>query len=180
METLKFNRVLAITVMIFVIIASIPCGTIRSVSSLEKKLEKIYNAGDERSGTVRTDLTRLADYGQNLYALAEPLGCADAAFAEAISALRASLDSPITEDDAMTALMSAASLSYNRMMALPEITEAQKNSAVLYFYEMDSTRARLSNNEQYAAAADKYNRAIESFPASLFCGGKEKAILFAG
>lgn len=178
METLKFNRVLAITVMILVIAAAIPCGVIRSVNALERKVEKIYDAGDERNGTVRTDLTRLADYGQNLYALAEPLGCADAAFAEAVTALRGTIGSPITDGDAITALMSAASLAYNRMMALPEITESQKNSAVLYFYEMDSTRARLQNNEQYAAAARKYNRAIESFPASLFCSGKESAITF--
>lgn len=178
METLKFNRVLAIAVMILVIAAAIPCGVIRSVSSLERKVDKIYDAGDERYGTVRTDLTRLADYGQNLYALAEPLNCADAAFAEAVTALRSTIGSPITDEDAVTALMSAASLSYNRMMALPDITETQKNSAVLYFYEMDSTRARLQNNRQYAAAAQKYNRAIESFPASLFCGGKDKAMIF--
>ncbi|MBE6562017.1 MAG: hypothetical protein E7662_12925 [Ruminococcaceae bacterium] len=178
METLKFNRVLAITVMILVIAAAIPCGVIRSVNALERKVEKIYDAGNERNGTVRTDLTRLADYGQNLYALAEPLGCADAAFAEAVTVLRGTIGSPITDGGATTALMSAASLAYNRIMALPEITESQKNSAVLYFYEMDSTRARLQNNEQYAAAARKYNRAIESFPASLLCGGKEPAITF--
>ena len=178
MEILKFNRPLAIAVMILVIAAAIPCGAIRSVASLESKVEKIYDAGDDRNGTVRTDLTRLADYGQNLYAIAEPLGCADAAFADAITALRSTIGSPMTED-VLTPLMSAASLAYNRMMALPTLTEEQKNSAVLYFYEMDSTRLRLGNNEQYDAAAQKYNRAIESFPASLFCSGKDRAMLFA-
>ncbi|MBQ2708588.1 MAG: hypothetical protein IJF67_10005, partial [Clostridia bacterium] len=157
---------------------AVPLGAIRSLSSLEKKVEKIYDAGDERGGTVRTDLTRLADYGQNLFAIADALGCADAAFAGAIAALRASIGSPITDEDAVTPLMSAASLSYNRIMALPDVPEAQKNSAVSYFYEMDSTRARLQNNEKYAAAADKYNRALESFPASLFAGGRGQAIVF--
>ncbi len=177
MEILKFNRILAIAVLITVIIAAIPCGAIRSVSALENKVETIYSEGDERNGTVRTDLTKLADYAQNLYALAEPLGCADAGFADAVSAVQASLDSPITEDT-LTPLMNAASLAYNRIMAHPALTEAQKNSAVLYFYEMDAVRARLQNNEKYADAARKYNRAIESFPASLFCRGKDKAIVF--
>ena len=177
MEILKFNRPLAIAVMIAVIIAAIPCGALRSVSALERKTERIYEEGDKRDGTVRTDLTKLAEYAQNLYAAAEPLGCADAAFAEAIRAMQTSLDTPMTEDT-LTPLMNAASLSYNRIMANTALTEAQKNSAVLYFYEMDAIRARLRNNDAYADAARKYNRAIDSFPASLFCGGKDKAMTF--
>lgn len=177
METLKFNRVLAIAVLILVIAAAIPCGVLRSVSALENKVETVYDEGDKRDGTVRTDLTKLAEYAQNLYAAAEPAGCADTAFAEAIRFLQASLGTPMTEDT-LTPLMNAASLTYNRIMAHPALSEAQKNSAVLYFYEMDAIRARLRNNDAYADAARKYNRAIDSFPASLFCGGKDKAMIF--
>ena len=177
MEILKFNRPLAIAVMILLIAAAIPCGVLRSVSALERKTERIYAEGDERDGTVRTDLTKLAEYAQNLYAAAEPLDCADAAFAEALRAMQASLDTPMTED-MLTPLMNAASLAYNRIMAHPTLTEAQKNSAILYFYEMDAIRARLRNNDAYADAAQKYNRAIDSFPASLFCGSKDKAMTF--
>lgn len=177
METLPYNRALAIAVMLLVIAAAIPCGAIRSVSSLERKTETVYNEGNDRYGTVRTDLTKLADYGQNLYAVAEPLDCADAGFAEAVRALQSSIGSPMTEDT-VTPLMNAASLAYNRIMAQPTLSEAQKNSAVLYFYEMEAIRTRLQNNETYADAVRKYNKAIASFPASLFCGGKEKVILF--
>ena len=125
METLKFNRPLAIAVLILVIAAAIPCGVLRSVSALERKTERIYEEGDKRDGTVRADLTKLAEYAQNLYAAAEPAGCADGTFAEAIRTLQASLATPMTEDT-LTPLMNAASLSYNRIMAHPTLSEAQK------------------------------------------------------
>ena len=178
MDFIKYNRTAAIAVLIAVILAAVPLGTIRSVSALADKVEKIYENGDSRGGTVRAYLSRMADYGQNLYAIADALGCSDSSFADALAALRASLDSPIAEKNAAEELMSAASLAYNRIMALPDAPEAQKNSAISYFYEMESTRARLQNNQKYAAAAEKYNRALESFPASLFTGGRDTAITF--
>ena len=178
-DFLKYNRTAAIAALIVVILAAVPLGTLRSVGSLQRKVEKIYDTGDNKNGTVRTDLTRLSDYGQNLYAIADSLGCADANFADSVAALRASLDSPLMETDTVTALMSAASLSYNRILNAPDIPESQKNSAISYFYEMDSTRARLQNNKEYESAALRYNDAIETFPASLFCSAKDPAVTFA-
>lgn len=178
MNFFKYNRTAAWAVLIAVIAAAIPVGAIRSVSALENKVEKIYESGNDRYGTARTDLSRLAEYGQNLLAITDSLGCADSQFDDALKELRAALTSPLADTDAVTAVMNAASLSYNRLIALPDVPEAQKNSAISYFYEMTSTLARLQNNEEYAKAAQKYNNAKSSFPASLFTGGKESAITF--
>jgi hypothetical protein len=177
-DFIQYNRTAAAAALILVILAAVPLGTVRSVNALERKVEKLYDSGDREGGSVRSDLARMADYGQNLFAIADAIGCADPSFSSALSDLRAALGSPIMPADSADALMSAASLTYNRILSLPDLSETQKNSAISYFYEMDSTRMRLQNNEAYARAADRYNDALDSFPASLFCLGKSPAITF--
>lgn len=120
---------------------------------------------------------RFVTYGENLYAIAEALGCGDTSFDGANKALRAALDSPFGTPLSTEEVFRAASLAYNRILALEDVPVNQKNSATSYFYEMQSARMRLTDNEAYRTAAEKYNDAIRSFPASVLSPGRQPAAI---
>lgn len=180
-DFIRFNRPAAAAVLTVVVLAGVPLGAVRSVHALERRVETAYTDGSSKYGTPKADLSKLAEYAEQLYSIASANGCdgeGTGSMKPHIDALRQSLASPIADTDALTPLMSAASLAYNRLLNDEALSDAQKNSAISYFYEMDSIRMRLQNNEEYAAAAQKYNGALRSFPASLFCGGMDDAITF--
>ena len=73
----------------------------------------------------------------------------------------------LRQKEAADALYGAASMAYNRIINRTDVPDTQRQSAISCFYEIDSTRARLMNHKEYYAAAEKYNRAIRSFPGVL-------------
>ena len=64
------------------------------------------------------------------------------------------------------------------LLTSADATEQQKTSAKQYFYEMDSIDKRLSRNNSYNQAAEKYNKAIASFPMSLVMKNSDNMIVF--
>ena len=178
MKFFKYNLPAAWIVLVIAVAVSAVFGTNRSVSRLEEETVKAYAVDSTYSGSAKADMIKFADYASQLYAIAEATGCADAAFGSALSELRASMDSPFGSEDAFSDLHSAASLAYNKIVNQSDVTETQKKSAILYYYEMDSTKSRLSNNAEYNKIAAKYNAAIASFPASVFAPGRACAAVF--
>ena len=168
MKILKYNRPLAWCILIAVVIAAIPLGANLSVFRLEQDLIRTYEEDSPRYGSPRADLRRLADYGEQLYAISSAVLGEDDSFREAVAALRRLAESdPLRQKDAADALYGAASMAYNRLLAADSITDSQKQSAISCFYEIDSTRARLMNHKDYRTAAEQYNRAVTSFPGVL-------------
>lgn len=168
MKLIKYNRPLAWCVLIAIVIAAIPLGANLSVSRLEKDLVRIYEEDSNRYGSPRADLRRLADYGEQLSAIASAVLGEDASFRDTVDTLRRLSESdPLRQKEEADALYSAAAMAYNRLLTAEGISESQKQSAISCFYEIDSTRTRLMNHKEFAAAAEKYNRAIRSFPGVL-------------
>lgn len=168
MNFLKHNRGAAWCALVIAVIASVILGANLSVSRLEKTLIRIYTEDSDRYGSPKTDLRRLADYGEQLYAISSAVLGENASFRDALAALRNGAEKdPLRQKDAADALYSAASMAYNQIINQSDISDAQRQSAISYFYEIDSTRARLMNHEEYAKAAEKYNRAVTSFPGML-------------
>lgn len=168
MNFLKHNRGAAWCALVIAVIASVVLGANVSVSRLEKTLLRTYTEDSDRYGSPKADLRRLADYGEQLYAISSAVLGENPSFRDAISDLRTRSETdPLRQKDAADALYTAASLSYNQIINRADVPDAQRQSAISYFYEIDSTRARLMNHEEYAKAADNYNRAVTSFPGML-------------
>ena len=72
----------------------------------------------------------------------------------------------------------AAGAYYKASQLTAEGAESLKNLLIAYYYEMQSDEMRLANNEDYAKRANAYNRAIDTFPASVLCPGHTPAVLF--
>ena len=168
MKLLKYNRPLAWCVLIVLVIAAMPLGANLSVSRLERNLTRIYEEDSDRYGSPKADLRRMADYGEQLCSIASAVLGEDTSFRAAVTDLRRlAEDDPLRQKEAADALFRAASLAYNKIINRTDVPDAQRQSAISYFYEIDSTRARLMNHEEYYDAAVKYNRAIRSFPGVL-------------
>ena len=168
MKLIKYNRPLAWCVLIAIVIAAIPLGAHLSVSRLEKDLVRIYEEDSNRYGSPRADLRRLADYGEQLSAIASAVLGETASFQDTVDTLRRLSESdPLRQKEEADALYSAAAMAYNRLLTAEGISDSQKQSAISCFYEIDSTRTRLMNHKEFSAAAEKYNRAIRSFPGVL-------------
>ena len=168
MKLLKYNRPLAWCVLIVLVIAAMPLGANLSVSRLERNLTRIYEEDSDRYGSPKADLRRMADYGEQLCSIASAVLGEDTSFRAAVTDLRLlAQEDPLRQKEAADALFRAASLAYNKIINRTDVPDAQRQSAISYFYEIDSTRARLMNHEEYYAAAEKYNRAIRSFPGVL-------------
>ena len=168
MKLIKYNRPLAWCVLIAIVIAAIPLGAHLSVSRLEKDLVRIYEEDSNRYGSPRADLRRLADYGEQLSAIASAVLGETASFRGTVDTLRRLSESdPLRQKEEADALYSAAAMAYNRLLTAEGISDSQKQSAISCFYEIDSTRTRLMNHKEFSAAAEKYNRAIRSFPGVL-------------
>ena len=168
MKLLKYNRPLAWCVLIVLVIAAMPLGANLSVSRLERNLTRIYEEDSDRYGSPKADLRRMADYGEQLCSIASAVLGEDESFRRAVTDLRRlAEDDPLRQKEAADALFRVASLAYNKIINRTDVPDAQRQSAISYFYEIDSTRARLMNHEEYYAAAVKYNRAIRSFPGVL-------------
>ena len=69
-------------------------------------------------------------------------------------------------------------MTYNELAAKKDVDEQQSRSAKSYYYEMDSILTRLQNNSEYNKAAQKYNKAKNSFPANLLTGKQPDAAVF--
>ena len=168
MKLLKYNRPLAWCVLIAIVIAAIPLGANLSVARLEGNLTRIYEEDSPRYGSPKADLRRLADYGEQLCAITSTVLGEDASFRGEVDDLRRLAESdPLRQKEAADALFRAASMAYNRIIGTAGVPDSQRQSAISCYYEIDSTRARLMNHKEYYAAAEKYNRAIRSFPGVL-------------
>ena len=168
MKLLKYNRPLAWCVLIVLVIAAIPLGANLSVARLDDTLTRIYEEDSDRYGSPKADLRRMADYGEQLCSIASAVLGEDTSFRAAVTDLRRlAEDDPLRQKEAADALYGAASMAYNRIINRTDVPDTQRQSAISCFYEIDSTRARLMNHKEYYAAAEKYNRAIRSFPGVL-------------
>lgn len=168
MNFIKHNRAAAWCALILIVLGSIPLGAHLSVARLEKSLVGIYEEDSPRYGSPRADLRRLGDYGEQLCSIADATLGADSELRKAVADLRRLAETdPLRQKEAADALYRDASLAYNRILNTDGVSDAQRQSAISYFYEIDSTRARLMHHEEYAAAAKKYNHAVTSFPGLL-------------
>lgn len=165
MSIISSSRPLAAVGLVLAVTLSVGGGSFRAVRTLENKTEKIYTKYDADAGSPKEDIAKIADYAEQLNAVALAAGAQD--FTEELSALRDNIASPLGQGDAVQKLCAAASLAYNQITAL-NAAEQQKTSAKLYYYDLNSAYQRLKNNELYNAAAEKYNGARETLLGGLF------------
>ncbi len=165
MNTIRHNIPLAVAALVLIVVLALVLGTVRSVSSLAGKAEKLYAKESDTYGSPKKDLTKIVEWSTELNAISVAAGCGE--FTDEIGALRDTLASPVGQGNSALALYTAASSAYARITAKKDITEDQEKSATLYFYDIQSTMTRLKSNEDYRRAAEKYNAAIRSFPGIL-------------
>lgn len=170
-NTLKYNRVLASAVLIAVIILSCIFGTLRTVGSYKSKVEKLYT-----STKVLSDLKDMSGYASKIVASAKTAGIDTADLEKALSDLDKNIEKPTKLGNAVTDVYTLASIAYNDTCYSG--TYSDTSSLTAYMSEIDSTMMRLKHNDEYNAAASKYNKAIGSFPASLVAIGSKNAVLF--
>ena len=173
---MQYNRKLASICLICIIALSMVFGTLRSVSALSSDVERVYQNGSEQYGTLRTDIAKLASQASELLSLYAAVIGDDkdsGALSGAVSALTENLDRPCSAvfAQALDDLRLYAAAVYYKLDIEESIQNTQQyTTAVAYYRELQSTLMRISNNQQYAAAAKKYNAAIQSFPGSAAAG----------
>lgn len=173
MQFLKYNRTAAAVALAIIVVLSIFFGVNRSISSLGKAVERAYTDTEASS-----DLAKYAAHAQQFSAIYAALYEENADMQTAIASLRASLSSPLGETERLAVVSSLAAEMYYTLSLDKNAEEAAKNSAMAYYYEMQSTLMRLGNNTEYDAAAKKYNDTISAFPASVLSPGRAPAIRF--
>ena len=170
----KYNRVAAIGVLVLTVLLGIFGGVNRTVYSYKNKAEKAFSSSDD---SAASDLKKYAAFASQLSSVAKANGCVTDALDQSIAAL--DTDSPFAESGkAVSDIVSSASVTYNELAAKKDVDEQQSRSAKSYYYEMDSILTRLQNNSEYNKAAQKYNKAKNSFPANLFTGKQPDAAVF--
>lgn len=176
-KLLKYGRTAAIIALILVIPLSIFIGCNRTVSGLARDVRKAYeNGGDD--GVAYADMKKFAGYAENLSAIAASNGLANETYEKALATLRTDAATPFSSSTAAEEVYAQGSLLYNKLLTETEISEEQRNSAILYFAEMASARKRLANNDTYNDAARKYNDVLASFPAAFITVGRKSAVVF--
>ncbi len=171
----KYNVGAAIGALVLIIVLSVTVGVFRTVGSYKNRVEREFSSLS--SGSAAEDLRSYETYAKKFSALAASLGADTSALDRALSeyayttpfgGVRAELDAVSGEADAV----------YAAVNAMKEADSDTVRSVVSYYYEMTSTVQRLQNNASYNNAAVKYNKAISTFPASVFAAGKKPAAVF--
>lgn len=177
-KQLKYGRAAAVVTLILVIPLSILFGCNRTVASMARAVKKAYEQGTEEYGVAYADMKKFANYGENLAAIGEAYGVSGENYENALKTLKTDAATPFSSSTAAEDVYAEASLVYNKLLTETDISEEQKNSAILYFAEMTSARKRLANNKAYNDKAREYNDVLASFPAALLTFGRDSAVIF--
>ena len=178
MKGLKNSRPFAAFCLAVVILLSVLLGGLRSVKKLEKRAYNAYYTEYEDYGKADEDIRKLNRYAAMLYSLCLSCNCAEEEFALTVDSFDKKAGDPYLSAELYHSLFNLSSLAYNMLINSPYASDQQKTSAKQYFYEMESTMRRLSNNGGYNDAAKKYNRALQSFPMSLVMKNADLMIVF--
>lgn len=178
MKHLMNSRPFAAVCLAVVILLSVVIGGFRSVKKLEEKAYQAYYTDFFEYGEANDDMKKMNRYSAMLLALCEACGCIDDRFASAADAFDKSVGEPYIDTALYEELFQSASLSYNILINNSSATDQQKTSAKQYYYEIDSIVKRLSNNAGYNDHAQRYNKAIASFPVSLYMKHAKNMIVF--
>ena len=177
MKQLLKSRPFAAICLAAVILLSVFLGGFRSVKKLEKKAYNAYYT-DFSYGDAGEDMKKMSRYATMLYAVCQACGCADEGFAEVVDRFDRSVGDPYLPEELFNSLFHTCSIAYNVLINSLDATEQQIVSAKQYYYEIDSISRRLANNSGYNEAAKKYNKALDSFPVSLFMKNADRMIVF--
>lgn len=164
MDTLKKNRKVAVLCLILAIILCIPLGTYRSLSSIERKVEKEYTAKDKYGETVKgtTDmlsyhLTEFADEYEKALGESENSMLIRKS-AEALG------DSAVSDEGFHVDTVKAAVMSMHGELDKLDVYPDGAKSA---YVKIDSDISILKKYESYNNAANDYNSAAQSFMGKL-------------
>lgn len=170
-NVIKYNRPLAFCVLVIVVALSLVVGCVRTLSSFENKVESLYE-----STKAMADINDLYGYASKIQAGAKAAGFDTAKLDEALEALAKNASDPTALGDTVSVIFSESSILYSDISYSGKV--ADMNSLTAYMAEIESTMMRLQNNTKYNKAALDYNRAIRSFPASIFALGRNNATVF--
>lgn len=170
-NTIKYNRPLAFAALVIIVALSIVLGCVRTLSSLENRVDKLYS-----STKAMSDVTDLYGYASKIQAGAKAAGLDTAKLDDALEELSKTSSDPTALSDTVNAVFSESSILYSDISYSGKV--ADMTSLTAYMAEIESTMMRLQNNTKYNEAALKYNRAIDSFPASVFALGRKSAAVF--
>ncbi len=169
-KVIKYNRPLAAIVLVAVIVLSLVVGINRTLVSYKGKVDRIYD-----SSKAMSDLMDLHIYATKISSAGSIYGIDTSDLESALKALNDSIYDPTGLDDSVTEVYTQAGAVYSSLYA-----EAKDDVSITsYMAEIDSVMMRLKHNDDYNNAAERYNKAIKSFPASLFSLGRKPAPIFS-
>ena len=177
MKKLRKSRPFAAVSLAVIILLSVFLGGLRSVKHLEKKAYNAYYS-DTGSGDAGEDMKKMSRYASMLASLCESADSATAEFRNCADQFDKTVGEPYIDESLYESLFENATLSYNLLINNPLAKEQQKISAKQYYYEIDATMRRLSNNSEYNGMALKYNKALNAFPVSLLLKHARQMIVF--
>lgn len=177
-DLLKHSVPLALVCAVIIAVLFTFIGINRTVASAGKAVEKAYSDHDSRYGSVKEDVSSMIANAENLRAIGQANGIDVSAMTAALEAIASVKASPVGFGDALDRLYSSASTVYQQIKVGSGADEGAKTSATLFFADIDSSRMIISQNKLYKSAAEKYNKVISSFPASLFAKGRKPAAVF--
>ena len=177
----KYNMGAAICALVLIVLLGIFGGANRTVYTYKNDTERAFSS---LSSVVSSDLRKYTGFASQLSAAAKANGCDTSALDKSIAACNT--DSPFSGSLGSAAdIATSASVVYNELIAKKDVDEQQSRSAKSYYYEMDSILTRLRNNTEYIEAADRYNstadrynRAIHSFPTNILTGSHPDAAVY--
>ncbi len=177
MKKLSKSRPFAAVCLAVIILLSVFLGGLRSVKRVEKKAYNAYFS-DYGTGDASDDMKKMSRYASMLAATCEACDSASPDFRTTADAFDKTVGEPYIDEELYESLFEDATLSYNLIVNNPLAPEQQKISAKQYYYEIDATMRRLANNSEYNAMAQKYNKAVRSFPISLLLKNARQMIVF--
>ena len=161
----KHNRIAAIIALVLIVALSTLIGVNRSMGSLAGELQTAYETGSDEYGSAAKDIKKFCSYFNELYGIVASAGIPVPEYASELSELASS---PFGKSGLVAQAYNDAANAYNRFINIPGLQETAANEAIRCFAELQSMQLRIKNNLTYNDAAKEYNKALGSFPASIF------------
>lgn len=161
----RHNRLAAIAALIVVIALSLLIGVNRSVGKLADGVEAAYSDSDTGYGSVHKDVQKFCACLGELYSVTASAGFERPDY---FTELKKLSERPFGDAMLLSQAYSDAVSAYNRFINAPGTDSDSAAEATRCFAEVKAMQLRIKHNDPYNNAAKEYNKALNSFPASVF------------
>ena len=170
-DFLRHNRAFAAVALVVIVLLSTTLSITLRISYRQGKVESAYSG---KGATVETNVKRLLVAAQGLNSLADAVGVPDVSLSSAVVSLGGKADKAVGQGKAVEDVILSAAGAFPQIINAAGTSDAQKNSARLYFKDIKTAFDALSASVDYAKRANAYNASI-SQAAALF-GRRDAAV----